>query len=239
MAEKLSTSQINKLGERLRKGEASDDDLRALDTFRLSFTSVYDRVFHELSKLGLNPGGRPAKSTASIIAKLNRERGRLSKMQDIAGCRIEVDNLEEQDRVVADLVAKFPNAAVHDRRIKPSHGYRAVHLVVDSGGFLVEIQVRTPLQHGWASAVEKLADTIDPDIKYGGGADEIRKIISLMSQTVGLIEALEIVLPRIRGSRRSSMPEDEVRESEQKMLEARARLRELFESFTMIADREA
>jgi len=60
-----------------------------------------------------------------------------------------------------------------------------------------------------------------------------------MSQTVGLIEALEIVLPRIRGSRRSSMPEDEVRKTEQKMLEARARLRELFESFTMIADREA
>ena len=84
MGEKLSTSQINKLGERLRKGQASDDDLRALDTFRLSFTSAYDRVFHELGKLGLNPGGRPAKSTPSIIAKLNRERGRLSKMQDIA-----------------------------------------------------------------------------------------------------------------------------------------------------------
>jgi len=238
MAEKLSTSQINKLGERLRKGQARDDDLRALDTFRRSFTSAYDRVFHELSKSGLTPGGRPAKSTPSIIAKLNRERGRLSKMQDIAGCRIEVDNLVEQDRVVADLVAKFSNATVRDRRIKPSHGYRAVHLVVDSGGFLVEIQVRTPLQHGWASAVEKLADTIDPDIKYGGGPDEFRKIISLMSQTVGLIEALEIALPRIRGSRRSSMPEDEVRESEQKMLEARARLRELFESFTMIADKE-
>ena len=238
MAEKLTISQLNKLGERLRKAEASDNDLRALDTFRLSFTSAYDRVFHELSKLRLNPGGRPAKSTSSIIAKLNRERGRLSKMQDIAGCRIEVENLVEQDRVVAELVAKFPNAVVHDRRIKPSHGYRAVHLVVDSGGFLVEIQIRTPLQHGWASAIEKLADTIDPDIKYGGGPEEIRKTFSLMSQNVGLIEALEIVLPRIRGSRRSSIPDEEVRKTEQTMLEARAHLHELFESFTMIADKE-
>jgi ppGpp synthetase/RelA/SpoT-type nucleotidyltranferase len=134
--------------------------------------------------------------------------------------------------------SKKPDAVVHDRRIKPSHGYRAVHLVVDSGGFLVEIQVRTPLQHGWASAVEKLADTIDPDIKYGGGPDEIRKIFSLMSQTVGLIEALEIALSGMRGSRRSSMQEEEVRKTEQKMLEAKAHLRELFESFTMIVDKE-
>jgi ppGpp synthetase/RelA/SpoT-type nucleotidyltranferase len=36
---------------------------------------------------------------------------------------------------------------VIDRREKPSHGYRAVHVIVECGGRMVEIQVRTELQH--------------------------------------------------------------------------------------------
>ncbi len=94
-------------------------------------------------------------------------------MQDIAGCRIEVEDLVEQDRVVEEIKGKFPRAIVHDRRSKPSYGYRAVHLVVDIAGRSVEIQVRTVLQHSWASAAEKLAD-LDPDIKYGGGPEELK-----------------------------------------------------------------
>ena len=191
MEKGLSTSQLNKLGEQLRKGQPSDDDLRALDTFRLSFAAACEQVFHELSQLGLKPVSRPAKSTASIIAKLNRERSRLSKIQDVAGCRVEVDNIAEQDRVVTDIVAKFPNAFVYDRRLKPSHGYRAVHLVVDLHGFLVEIQVRTLLQHGWASAVERLADIIDLDIKYGGGPEGLRYQLLNLSNTIAGLEEIE------------------------------------------------
>jgi ppGpp synthetase/RelA/SpoT-type nucleotidyltranferase len=33
----------------------------------------------------------------------------------------------------------------------------------------VEIQVRILMQHWWAELSEKLSDTIDPEIKYGGG----------------------------------------------------------------------
>lgn len=191
MEKGFSISQLNKLGERLRKGQPSDDDLRALDTFRLSFASACEQVFHELSKLGLKPVSRPAKSTASIIAKLNRERSRLSKMQDIAGCRVEVENITEQDRIVTDIIAKFPDAVEYDRRLKPSHGYRAVHVVVDIDGFLVEIQVRTSLQHGWASTVEKLADKIDLDIKYGGGPEGLQHQLLNLSNTIAGLEEIE------------------------------------------------
>lgn len=191
MVKVLSISQLNKLGERLRKDQPSDDDLRALDTFRLSFATACDHVAHELNKLGCKPVSRPAKSTASIIAKLNRERSRLSKIQDIAGCRVEVENITEQDRVLTDLVAKFPSALVYDRRLKPSHGYRAVHVVVDIHGFLVEIQVRTSLQHGWASAVERLADIIDLEIKYGGGPEGLRYLLLQVSKTIAGLEEIE------------------------------------------------
>lgn len=118
-------------------------------------------------------------------------------MQDIAGCRVEVDNIAEQDRVMADLVAKFPDALVQDRRLKPSHGYRAVHLVVDIHGCFVEIQVRTSLQHGWASAVERLTDTIEGDIKYGGGPEGIQDTLTVTSDIIAKVEAIEIRLRQL------------------------------------------
>src|SRR5207245_92963 len=98
-------------------------------------------------ELGSTLTARPAKSTASVVDKLRRESIRLTQMQDIAGCRIIVANVKEQDDVVASLKKIFPNATVVDRREKPSFGYRAVHLIPKVRGLPVEIQVRSLLQH--------------------------------------------------------------------------------------------
>ena len=74
----MTNTQIDRLGERLKKSIISDDDLRLLDEYRRSFAEVYgatvDIIRH---RLGLNPTGRPAKSTTSIIDKLKRESIRL------------------------------------------------------------------------------------------------------------------------------------------------------------------
>lgn len=189
----MTISQLNKIGERLRKNLATEDDLRLLDEFRVSFQLAYDEVFAELSRMGLNPGGRPQKTTLSIIAKLNRERTRLSRMQDIAGCRVVVDNMFEQDRVIDDLKARWPDALVYDRRVKPSHGYRAVHVVVTIKEHPVEIQVRTSLQHSWASATEKLSDVFDPEIKYGGGPQTLQDHLINISQSCASLEQVEFL----------------------------------------------
>jgi hypothetical protein len=39
-----SNTQIDRLGDRLRKGDISDEDLRALDEYRLSFSDAYEFV---------------------------------------------------------------------------------------------------------------------------------------------------------------------------------------------------
>jgi putative GTP pyrophosphokinase len=189
----LTISQLNKIGERLRKNLATEDDLRLLDEFRLSFQPAYDEVFAELSQMGLNPGGRPQKTTLSIIAKLNRERTRLSRMQDIAGCRVVVDNMLDQNRVIDDLKARWPEALVHDRRVKPSYGYRAVHMVVTIKEHPVEIQIRASLQHTWASTTEKLSDVFDPAIKYGGGPVWVQKILIATSESCAKFEETEFL----------------------------------------------
>ena len=198
MAEKLSISQLNKLGERLRKGPLTDDDIRALDAFRLSFANACDEVIRALLDLGLQPSSRPAKTTPSIMAKLNRERGRLSRMQDIAGCRVVVENVAAQDRILADIVARFPGAQVVDRRLTPSHGYRAVHVIVRVGELHVEIQVRTVLQHSWAAATEALSDSFGRDLKYGGGPENIRTTIATASQVIKSLEYFETVASELR-----------------------------------------
>ena len=192
MAAISTVSQLNKIGERLRKKQGTEEDLRKLDEFRVSFEPSYQRVFYELTSMGLNPGGRPQKTTPSIVAKLERERTRLSRMQDIAGCRVEVENLIEQDRVVGELKTKFPSANVMDRRAKPSHWYRAVHVIVTIERCPVEIQVRTSLPHSWASAAEKLSDVYHPDIKYGGGPEDIQRILTQISNFVANIENQEL-----------------------------------------------
>jgi ppGpp synthetase/RelA/SpoT-type nucleotidyltranferase len=125
--------------------------------------------------------------------KLRRESIRLTQIQDVAGCRIIVTDVTEQERVVMSLSAAFPTATVVDRRAKPSHGYRAVHIIVSVAAKLVEIQVRTFMQHVWAETSEKLSDTIDPGLKYGEGPEAYKVMLTCFAR-VQAVEVLESTL---------------------------------------------
>lgn len=188
-------TRVDKLGERLKLGRASRDDLIALEQYRRSFRTPYSGVVADLRDvLRLAPTGRPSKSTQSIVEKLKRESVRLSQMQDIAGCRVVVDDIKMQDEVVKAIRDRPGTYAIFDRRLKPSSGYRAVHIVIREDGRPVEVQVRTELQHRWAEFSEKLADFIDPTLKYGGGPDEWRKNLNQASSLIADVEKSEVSL---------------------------------------------
>ena len=115
----MTKTQIDRLGDRLRKGNISDEDLKLLDSYRKSFGAAYENVITVIcNKLKLEPTGRPAKSIPSIVDKLQRESIRLSQMQDIAGCRIVVKNLQEQDYIASKIQQAFLSVVKVDRRIK-------------------------------------------------------------------------------------------------------------------------
>jgi ppGpp synthetase/RelA/SpoT-type nucleotidyltranferase len=188
----LTKSQVDRLGERLKQGSVTDADLRLLDEYRRSFGPAYDAVVNAIRRQArLATTGRRAKTTTSIIAKLRREHVRLSQIQDIAGCRIVVADSAEQDRAVVALRAALPGVLLHDRRKKPSHGYRAVHVIARVGDKPVEIQVRTKLQHLWAEISERLSDLLDPRLKYGVGPEPALKLLQDTSQLIALFENLE------------------------------------------------
>lgn len=200
MLREMSKTQIDRLGDRLRKGNVSDDDLRMLDEYRDSFDPAYEMTIKLLrDELGLEPTGR-RKSRPSILDKLRRERTRLSQMQDIAGCRVVVATIIDQNALVEKLAEAFSDAArfgspiMIDRRSAPSHGYRAVHVIVASLEKRVEMQIRTEMQQRWAEASEKAADALeDISIKYGGGDIQVHGLLMDVSSLIFEMEECELL----------------------------------------------
>jgi putative GTP pyrophosphokinase len=205
----ISKAHIDRLGERLALGAASELDLRGLDQYRRSFSPGYERLLGIIRDgLHLHPTGRPAKSTTSIRDKLARSNTRLSQMQDIAGCRILVTDVIQQDETVRAVIATAVDAlspidfTIVDRRTRPSFGYRAVHVIVSIHSKPIEIQLRTRSQHLWAELSEKLSDVEDNSVKYGGGSPSSRRFLGELSEALAKSEDEDRALYEPGGGRR-------------------------------------
>ena len=210
----LSRTQVDKLGDRLRRDEVpTDDDLRLLSGFREQRRTAMEAIGSGLGEIvGTPPAGR-LKTINSIVDKLRRESARLSQVQDIAGLRIVRDMTRvDQDELVSLITARFPGSKVFDRRANPSNGYRAVHVIVISERHLVEIQVRTELQHLWAMLVERFADAWGQEIKYGqqpptvGRGDARARIVSALFEQAEIIHELESLVVEVAGHAEADDP---------------------------------
>jgi ppGpp synthetase/RelA/SpoT-type nucleotidyltranferase len=176
----LTKSQIERLGYRLLgSSQPTGDDLAELHELLLIYgDALADTATAVQRDLGITSTPR-IKTTGTILEKLERHGGSwLKSIQDIAGMRI-VGSFGRagQDALAAQLVELFADTGrrpkVVDRRADPSHGYRAVHVIVFVRSVPVEIQVRTSLQHQWADLFEKLADRIGRGIRYGEPPDDL------------------------------------------------------------------
>lgn len=200
----MSNSQVDRLGKDLREGVITADHLKRLEAFRSEFVPAYKYVEDLLvHKLRLKITGRPSKSTVAILEKLRRETVRLSQIQDVAGCRILVPNMVDQDRVVATLDVMLGQPIVDDKRESPTNGYRAVHLIPKIDGRPVEIQIRTAPQHGWAEISEKLADTYGQSIKYGLGDPVPIDFLASLSVLTRRLEHLRVDRAKVERSIRN------------------------------------
>lgn len=187
----LSNSQIDKIGDTLRTGEIDAACLQNLESFRQQFVPAYEHIEDALvNKMGLRITGRPSKSTVAIVEKLRRGKIRLSQMQDVAGCRVLVRNLSDQDNLVANMEVMLLDVNIDDKRRVPTNGYRAVHVIAKKYGRPVEIQVRTVMQHAWANLSEKVADEFGHSIKYGVGDEGAIRFLSRLSEEMGALEMI-------------------------------------------------
>lgn len=95
------------------------------------------------------------KRIPSIINKLNGfNTMKLNRMQDIAGCRIILSTERKVRKVERELLRENCKLLKDYIKNPKDDGYRGIHLINKNFKFPVEIQLRTQLQHSWATAIE-------------------------------------------------------------------------------------
>lgn len=157
------------------------------------------------------------KRLPSILSKLRREKSmKLTQMQDIGGCRAVLSSIAYVDRLVASYQkAKIKNptgrheqTSIKDYIACPkADGYRGVHLIYKYRSRSsehkiytdqkVEIQIRTKLQHAWATAVEIVdaftGQALKSDVKLNMADPDWRRFFALMGDAIALREKRPIV----------------------------------------------
>lgn len=174
-----SRSKVKKAGEAIRKSEVSQEAIMILQNYRAAhlypLTIIKNLVWKNLKQCAPNAIiARRLKRLPTIIDKLKRKTldGStknaicLTRMQDIGGCRVIVANKEQLMLINArmDVSRNVHSSKVTDYNKNPKPtGYRGIHRVYkcydkldnhDWKGFAIELQLRTKLQHLWATTVE-------------------------------------------------------------------------------------
>ncbi len=158
-----------------------------LNTLQL-FLRTHAKSIHERSIIA-----QRLKRSSSIWAKLERfETMELWDMQDIGGCRAVVRNLDGVQRLVeAFKSSRIRHILSHeDDYIQQPRdsGYRSRHLIYRYfsdrnevyNGLKVEVQIRTPLQHAWATTVETVDAFTQQALKSSRGRRDWERFFQLM-----------------------------------------------------------
>ncbi len=114
--------------------------------------------------------GQRLKRLPTIIDKLRRHPNMaLTTMQDVGGCRAVLPTQTAADALATDLnrQRRWEIVRSYDYVRQPKEsGYRALHLITRKDGRLIEIQLRTPSQHAWATLIDS-ADRSGEFSQYG------------------------------------------------------------------------
>jgi hypothetical protein len=142
------------------------------------------------------------KRLQSILRKLGRQTTmQMSQMQDVGGCRAIVSSMPRLQALLAtysDSPLRHELNKSRDYISEPKEdGYRSIHHMYRFSGkgsslpwdkLRIEIQMRTRLQHAWATAVETVDAFTDEDLKFGKGTSKWRRFFKLMGSVHASIE---------------------------------------------------
>jgi ppGpp synthetase/RelA/SpoT-type nucleotidyltranferase len=207
-----SRTRVNEAGRALarRDGLSRDysEDFNVISDWRSAHKAPMDALHKGLKNLARRSYpeaiiAQRLKRIPAMIAKLRRERTmKLATMQDIGGCRAVLGSPNElwasaaqfrRSRIVHEL-AREDNYIDEPK----ASGYRGVHLVYRYreraglrglfSGYSAEVQIRTRLQHAWATAVETVGTFLDQSLKSSVGSHEWLRFFSLVGSGFALRE---------------------------------------------------
>lgn len=142
----------------------------------------------------------------SIRRKLKPGNLTLYQMQDIAGVRAIMPTMDAVDALTSVYLAGGTKGALvgspKDYIAAPkADGYRSRHLVMKFDGdpdvtggnrLTVELQIRTQLQHAWATAVEAVGLVRNENLKAGQGDPDWLRFFVLMSSEMAASEGFPL-----------------------------------------------
>ncbi|HEY0640784.1 MAG TPA: RelA/SpoT domain-containing protein [Pseudonocardiaceae bacterium] len=201
-----SNKAVQRASRVVGKGTGTDEEVQAardvLSNYRLAHAFPLNAVTVTVRQraLAVNPNAVVAerrKRLPTIIDKLKRHPTMsVTTMQDLGGCRVIFETVAEVDELVRILegsprtknrVKKVYDYLRDDPGPRES-GYRGVHLVYEYGaskreyhGLRIELQVRTQLQHAWATAVETMDLFSGSELKYGKGDPDLLRFFVLVA----------------------------------------------------------
>jgi hypothetical protein len=208
----FSRNQVDKAGFLLVDPHASKGQLdwafAAVNNWRAahSYPLLNFRINLRTKLKGIQPNALVAqriKRLQSIKSKLERSPTmQLSQMQDIGGCRAVVKSIQNVEQLVSSYKkSRFAHIFKGEKSYienPKADGYRSHHLIYQYNSrphqnraydkLRIEIQIRTNLQHAWATAVEAVSIFTREALKANIGSPEWLRLFALMSAEIALIE---------------------------------------------------
>lgn len=209
---------VNRAGDILISDKSSDEEknkaMEILDNWRAihSYPMHVFKIRLKIKSKDIDKNSLTAqrlKRVPAIINKLKRKyEGRtptmkLSQMQDIGGCRAVLSTVSLVRRLHKDYYLKgdlkHKRVGEKDYITNPKKdGYRSIHIIYkyssdkngkkEYNGLLVEIQIRSKLQHLWATAIETVDFFTRQAIKSNEGQENWMDFFRLISSAFAKIE---------------------------------------------------
>lgn len=212
-----SRSEVNKAGDMLINPLATEAQAEwaltvinnwrtshnfPLNTFQIRLRDTSKKINHE------SLVAQRIKRLASIKLKLELQSDmKMSQMQDLGGCRAIMKDVQELDTLVDIYKHKSRGIKhiLHKEQDYVQHpkisGYRGIHLVYKYGSdkstvykdMRIEIQMRTLMQHSWATAVETVGTFIKMPLKSSIGDTGWLRFFALMGSAMAIAEGKPVV----------------------------------------------
>lgn len=208
---RYSGNQINKAGKIIADSFSTpkerEEALKILNNWRAAHAYPLQVICSNLRQK--NPDAivvQRLKRLESITGKIQRfPEMQLYKMQDLGGCRVIVDTIEQ----VYEAIDKYKTSRIrhilkreYDYIANPKEsGYRSYHMVYQfhseskdtyNKNMFIEIQFRTKLQHMWATAVEMMGIYTKSNLKSSQGDYDILRFFTLVSSLFAIQEKMPI-----------------------------------------------
>lgn len=208
---KYTKSEINKAGKIIADPFSTpkerEEALVILNNWRAAHAYPLQVICSNLRQK--NPNAivvQRLKRLESITGKIQRfPEMQLYKMQDLGGCRVIVDTIEQ----VYNAIDRYKFSRIrhilkreYDYIANPKEsGYRSYHMVYQfhseskdtyNKNMFIEIQFRTKLQHMWATAVEMMGIYTKSNLKSSQGDYDILRFFTLVSSLFAIEEKMPI-----------------------------------------------